>query len=105
MRVAKNGRNPSNYPTDGVGVPLRITRMFPMKLKDVTLDKLKDKRIESEVVCINELMSLFDCFENSDYNAKICQTQANLLEQCYSSHMLKKKTLKAERRQELAKNK
>lgn len=105
MRLRKNGRAPSNYPVDGCGVPMRITRMFPMKLKDVTLDKLHEQRAVSDVACINEMMTLFDCFEKSDYNSVACQQQANLLEQCYTAHMAKKSEFKMKQRLEREKNK
>ena len=69
-----------------------------MALKDVSLDKLKEQRTESNVVCITEMMSLFDCFEKSDFNTENCQAQAATLEQCYASHMTAKVKHKAEKK-------
>lgn len=91
-RIRANGREPSNYPTDGVGVPLRITRLFPMKLKDVTIDSLKkDKGIKGDVVCIQEMMNLFNCFEKHDFERGPCLPSINALDNCYSSFTSKKK--------------
>lgn len=98
MRPRKNGRRPSSYPTDGCGTPLRITRMFPMVLKDVSVDKIKEQRPESNVVCISEMMALFECFEKSDFNANTCKLQADTLEQCYNNHMTARMNRKAEKK-------
>lgn len=99
IKLRKNGRRPSNYPIDGAGIPMRITRLFPMKLKEVTIESLEDKKRESDVVCIQELMSLFDCFEKNEFDRKSCLQQAKALENCYSTSQdmrieMKKKRLK-----------
>lgn len=91
MRPRKNGRNPSNYPTDGVGMPLRITRLFPLKLKEVTLDKLQTKDKERDVYCITEMMNLFDCFEKNDFDRTTCKQHVLALEHCVTSHKNKAK--------------
>lgn len=97
MKLRKNGREPSNFPTDGCGIPLRITRLFPMKLKEVTLDSLESNKRETDVVCIQEMMSLFDCFEKNEFDRKACEQQAKLLEHCYSTNMDRKAESKARR--------
>lgn len=90
MRPRANKRFPSNYPTDGCGIPLRITRYFPMKLKEVTLETLQEKKQGSEPVCMHEMMSLFECFERNDFDKKLCQQQATALENCFSANARKK---------------
>lgn len=85
MRPRKNGRRPSNYPLDGCGIPLRITRLFPMKLKDVSIESLVEEKNTSDVVCLTEMMSLFDCFEKHEFNRSLCQKHVMALEHCYSS--------------------
>lgn len=97
IRPRKNGRVPGNYPQEGCGVPLRITRLFPMKLKDISVDKLKEGQMEIDNVCNQEMMALFDCFEKNDFNAVICKQQAVALAQCHGSFMKKKSELKAEK--------
>lgn len=97
IKLRKNGREPSNFPTDGVGIPLRITRLFPMKLKEVTLDSLESNKKEKDVLCIQEMMNLFDCFEKNEFDRKACEQQAKVLEHCYSSSMDAKAESKAKR--------
>lgn len=100
MRPRKNARLPGNYPTEGCGIPMRITRLFPMKLKDVTVASLKDSKKESDVICIPEMMSLFDCFEKNDFNTSVCQQQAKALEHCYTTHTARKNEVKTKKIQQ-----
>lgn len=90
MRPRKNGRRPSNYPIDGAGVALRITRLFPMKLKDITIDDLNQKSKDSQDTCINEMMALFDCFEKNDFDKAQCKQHVSALEHCVNSHKNKR---------------
>lgn len=85
MRPRANGRKPSNYPLDGCGIPMRITRLFPLKLKDVTVETLEASRREDDVVCLTEMMSLFDCFEKHEFNRTPCQQHVLALEHCYKN--------------------
>lgn len=82
MKLRGNGRRPSNWPLDGAGIPLRITRLFPMKLKEVSFDT---KKQESDVVCLTEMMSLFDCFRDNDFAVTHCENQVKALKSCYSN--------------------
>lgn len=87
IRKRFNGRKPSNYPCDGVGIPLRITRLFPMKLKDVTIESLKESASKKNVVtCLPEMMSLFDCLEKHDFDKKACSECVAKLEDCHTSN-------------------
>ena len=95
----RTGRTPSNAPLDGAGVPLRITRLFPMKLKDVTIESIEGKKQGKETACMPEMMSLFECLERNEFNDKPCLGQAKTLENCYSTHMIEKRTAKALRQQ------
>lgn len=95
IRLRKNGRRPSNFPLDGGGTPLRITRIFPMKLKEVSLDKLEASKKESDVVCISEMMSLFDCYEKHDFTRGPCQQYISALEHCYSSFRAERGKMKS----------
>lgn len=95
MRPRKNGRLPSNYPTDGCGIPLRITRLFPMKLKDVTIESLDKQKKQSDVVCLTEMMSLFDCFEKNEFNRAHCENFVTNLENCYTSYQKSRDQMKA----------
>lgn len=98
-RRRANGREPSNYPTDGVGIPMRITRLFPMKLKDVTVESLSEKQtMKSDVVCIQEMMTLFDCFEKHDFERGPCQSSILALENCYSGFRSQKRAFAASRK-------
>jgi len=99
MRPRRNGRLPSRFPTDGVGIPLRITRLFPMKLKDVTIKSLEESKKESDLVCMTEMMSLFECLEKHDFDQKLCQQHANALEHCYSSFRAMKRAAAAKKEQ------
>lgn len=90
MRPRKNGRKPSNFPLDGCGIPLRITRLFPMKLKDVTIESLDRQKKETDVVCLTEMMSLFDCFEKNEFNRKHCENHVKSLENCFTSYRSRK---------------
>lgn len=94
LRPRANGRRPSSYPTDGVGMPLRITRLFPMKLKEVTVKTLKEEKHETDVVCITQMMSLFDCFERNEFDRTLCKQHVDDLELCYSSYLKNKNTNK-----------
>lgn len=79
-----------NWPVDGCGIPMRITRYIPMKLKDVTDEYLERGTKESDVVCINEMMSLFECFEKHEFQREPCENFVKSLEQCYSTKATKK---------------
>ena len=76
---------------------MRITRLFPMKLKDVTIGKLNEMKSESGNVCMDEMMSLFNCYEKNDFSSNMCQVQAQALEQCYLSHLKSSREAKAKR--------
>lgn len=97
IKPKKNGREPSNFPTDGVGIPMRITRLFPMKLKEVTVSSLESTRKETDLFCIQEMMNLFDCFEKNEYDRKACEQQAKILENCYTTNQALKQERKARR--------
>lgn len=98
MRPRANGRAPSKFPTDGVGVPLRITRMFPMKLKDVTIEKLEQQKRIDDKACIPEMMTLFDCLEKSEFNRQVCQSHVESLQSCYSNFLEKRRVEKEKRK-------
>lgn len=98
IRLRANGREPSKFPTDGVGIPMRITRLFPLKLKEVTLSSLESNRKESDVFCIQEMMNLFDCFEKNEFDRKACEQQAKVLENCYTTNQSLKLERKAKRK-------
>lgn len=95
-----NGRNPSNYPCDGAGVPLRITRVKELALPHVTIDSIMDKNksLKGDLACIPEMMTLFDCFEKHDFNRAQCKQQMQNLESCYSNHLTNKRQLKSAKR-------
>lgn len=93
-RLTKNGRGPSNYPTDSAGIPLRITQYIPMKLREITPDYLKKKEKnqgKNDVVCLPEMMTLFDCLSKNEYDKRLCIQQAKSLQNCYSAYMEMKK--------------
>lgn len=101
LQTRKNGGKPSNYPTNGVGVPLRITRLFPMKLKDITIKDLEEKQTRtSDVVCLTEMMSLFDCFERNEFDRSPCQQHVQALQKCHSGFIDEKRST-LEKRKEL----
>lgn len=90
VRPRAGTKNPSNFPIDGVGYPMRITRLFPMKLKDVTIDKIEEAKRQNDIACMTEVMNLIDCFEKHDFNMSFCQQQSKALESCYSMGSAKK---------------
>lgn len=56
-----------------------------MKLKDVSVESLKEVKKLEDVVCITEMMSLFDCFEKNDFDSRPCLQLSKALEDCYSN--------------------
>ena len=76
---------------------MRITRLFPMKLKDVTIGKLNEMKSESGNVCMDEMMSLFNCYERNDLSSSMCQVQAQTLGQYYLSHLKSSRGAEAKR--------
>lgn len=99
IKTRKNGRAPSNWPVDGCGIPLRVTRYIPMTLKEVTSKTLEKGTRETDVVCISEMMSLFECFEKHEFQRGPCENFAKSLEQCYTANMIKKAEGKERRKQ------
>lgn len=95
----KTGRRPSHGMQDAGGAPLRLTRMFPMKLKDVKLNELKDLRDNKTTACLDEMISLLDCLELHEFNKDQCSTQVTSLEQCHSAHAAELKRKKLASRQ------
>lgn len=57
-----------------------------MKLKEVSLEKLQQKDKQDDLSCMNEMMTLFDCFEKNDFSSQLCQQHVSALEQCVNSH-------------------
>lgn len=90
MRPRGNGRRPSNFPLDGAGIPIRLTRLFPMKLKPVTIESLQASKTETDVVCLTEMMSLFECFEKHEFDRSPCQQHVSALDHCYSKYRIEK---------------
>lgn len=82
-KLRPNGRRPSNYPADGCGIPLRITknRDLDREPSDQTFKKSK------EVACNDELMKVLDCFGKHEYDQTICAPQITAMEQCFTSHI------------------
>lgn len=85
-----NGK-PGNYPHNGQGVPLRITQYIPMRLKEVTDKKLQEVTKKQQISCMNELMTLLECYEKHDFSTESCSKQAHVLENCYTTHMSKQR--------------
>lgn len=90
QKLRRNGRQPSNYPTDGVGIPLRITRHIDLTLPEVTPETIRDARKEKDIVCMSEMMTLFDCFQKHEFDKNQCENQAKALEHCYKSYVTQK---------------
>lgn len=84
-RIRKNGRRPSGWPLDGAGIPLRITRMFPLKLADKKLEHIEaaDKTKERDVSCMTEMMRLFECYERNEFDRAHCKAEIDKLNNCY----------------------
>lgn len=98
-RGMKNGRKPSRFPTDSAGQPLRITQYIPMKLKPVTVEALEEKasRVDkNDVVCLPEMMNLFDCLSKHEFDKNLCKLQATTLQTCYSNFLEAKKKAHAQ---------
>lgn len=95
QRLRKNGRKPSNYPTDSAGIPLRITQMLSFKLPEITPESIELSKREKDVVCINEMMTLFDCFQKHEFDKTFCEKQAMALENCYSNFMTRRQKRKS----------
>lgn len=99
IRPRKNGRKPSNYPVDSCGVPLRITQVFPLKLQPIKLEQLIDKKEKiTDVVCVPEMMKLFDCLSKHEFDKTKCVQQTKSLEQCYVTSKAAQKDLKVKRK-------
>lgn len=106
IRPRRNGREPSNWPVDGCGVPLRVTRYIPMKLKEVTPAYLeKGAKKESSVFCIEEMMSVFECYEKHEFRREPCENFVQALEHCFSTNMDRRIEAKMRRKELLNKNK
>lgn len=85
IRRGQNGRRPSNYPLDGAGVPMRITNFMPKTVPNITAESLQEKKKDSDIVCLPEMMSLFNCLSQHEFDKFLCKEQALNLQNCYSN--------------------
>lgn len=99
IRRGRNGRKPSNYPYDSAGVPLRITNFTPNLISNPSIESIKKESKESNVVCLQEMMSLLDCLGQHEFDKNLCKQQSAKLQQCYQNFMTRredhKKSLRA----------
>lgn len=71
-----------------------------MALKEVTQTSLeKGAKRDTGVFCIQEMMSVFDCYEKHEFKREPCENLVKALEQCYSINMDKRLEGKDRRRE------
>lgn len=88
IRRGQNGRRPSCYPLDGAGMPMRVTNYIPVKeLKDLSIESINKSKEVSDVVCLPEMMSLFDCLSKHEFDKNFCKEQSTILQNCYTNYV------------------
>lgn len=94
----KVGKRQYKYPLNNAMYPMQLTRMFDMKLENVTIKSIEENKKDKETSCINEMLAVFDCLNLHDFDKNMCVPQVQVMEKCYSDHLVKKRAKREERR-------
>ncbi|CAN7951790.1 unnamed protein product [Ixodes pacificus] len=66
--------------------PIKFRELLPMELKDKVSGK---KGKSSDVACLPEMMTLFACLSEKNYDSNNCPQEASAFQSCYDRHLLK----------------
>ena len=69
------------HPLDPESIKLPSKERTPLKCRNFVQDS---KSQETDVVCIREMLLLFACMKNTDFNEKECPDELASFQRCYA---------------------
>jgi len=76
----RNGRRPARPVT-------RFKADKPMVLRNEVTSGTK---IDSDIVCIPQMMDMLSCFKDNEFDQNKCETQIDAFQKCYDSYVSKR---------------